>query len=109
MDKDKPRERPAVHKPLIGRVLAGIGLIVCVPIGAYFVSIAVGFVGIILGIMGYALGSRRLGFATIVLSTVAMFVGLLVGQGVIVGSYDETVNGIKDALQRPFYEDDPGR
>ncbi len=109
MRRGERADKSARDKRLVGRVLAGIGLVVCVPIGAYFVSIAVGFAGIILGIMGYALGSRRLGFATIVLCTVAMFVGLLVGQGVIVGSYDETVNGIKDALQRPFHEDDPGR
>lgn len=108
MDRDKLRERPPVHKPLIGRVLAGIGLIVCVPIGVYFVSIAVGFMGIILGVVGYALGSRRLGLVTVVLCTAAMFVGLLIGQGVILGSYDEAVNGVKDALQRPFYEE-PGR
>lgn len=109
MRRGEPPDKPAIDKRLVGRVLAGIGLIVGVPIGAYFVSIAVGFVGIIFGIMGYALGSRRLGFATIVLCTVAMFVGLLVGQGVIVGSYDETVNGIKEALQRPFHEGEPGR
>lgn len=109
MERDKLRERPAVDKRLIGRVLAGIGLIVCVPIGAYFVSIAMGFMGIILGVASYALGARRLGLATVVLCTAAMFVGLFIGQGVIPGSYDEAVNGVKDTLQRPFHEGEPGR
>lgn len=109
MRRGERADKSARDKRLVGRVLAGIGLVVCVPIGAYFVSIAMGFIGIILGVVGYALGSRRLGLLTVVLCTAAMFVGLLVGQGVIVGSYDETVNGIKDALQRPFHEDDPGR
>ncbi len=80
-----------------GRTLAAVALVFCVPVGIYFVSIAMEFVGIVLGIVGYALGARRLGSLVVVLSTVAMFVGLLVAQGVIPGSYDEIVNGIKES------------
>lgn len=77
-----------------GRLLSIFALIFCVPLGALFVSIATGSVGIFLGITGYALGSRRLGALAVVLCTVAMFVGLLVGQGVIPGdAYDRAVDG----------------
>jgi hypothetical protein len=48
--------------------------------GILFVSIATGVVGIILGIVGYALGARRTGSVAVVLCTVAMFLGLLVGR-----------------------------
>jgi hypothetical protein len=59
-----------------------------------FVSIATGAVGIFLGITGYALGARRLGPLAIVLCTVAMLVGLLVGPGVVPGdAYDRAVDG----------------
>ncbi len=68
------------------------GLILAV-IGAYFVSVALGAVGIVLGVVGYALGARRLGAATVVLGVVSIFVGLLVGQGVMAGSYDRAVDG----------------
>lgn len=62
--------------------------------GALFVSIAIGFVGICLGLAGYALGARRLGLVAVVPCIIAMFVGLLVGQGVIPGdAYDQMVDG----------------
>lgn len=78
----------------VGRLLSGIALIFCVPVGALFVSIATGAVGIVLGITGYVLGARRLGALAVVLCTVAMFIGLLVGQGVIPGdAYDRVVDG----------------
>lgn len=77
-----------------GRLLSVVALVFCVPVGALFVSIAMGAVGIFLGITGYALGARRLGFLAVVLCTIAMFVGLLVGQGVIPGdAYDRAVDG----------------
>lgn len=74
-----------------------VALVFCIPIGLYFVSIGVEFVGIILGVVGYALGARRLGKLAVVLCTVTIFVGLLMAQGVIPGSYDEIVNGIKES------------
>ena len=76
-----------------GRLLSGIAIVFCVPLGALFVSIATGAVGVFLGITGYALGARRLGALAVVLCTAAMFVGLLVGQGVLPGTYDRAVDG----------------
>jgi hypothetical protein len=95
----------ATGKVWVGRALCLIGLLFCVPVGVLFVSIATGSVGILLGVAGYVLGARRLGLFTVVLCTAAMFLGLLAGQGVLPGSYDEAVNGFKEALQRPFYDD----
>ncbi len=77
-----------------GRVLSLVALVFCVPVGIYFVSIAVEFVGIVLGILGYAFGARRLGRLAVVGCTVAMFLGLLIGQGVMAGSYDRAVDGV---------------
>lgn len=77
---------------LLGRVLCVVGIILAV-IGALFVSVALGAGGIVLGVVGYALGARRLGTVTVVLGVVSIFVGLLVGQGVMAGSYDRAVDG----------------
>jgi hypothetical protein len=77
---------------LFGRVLCVAGIVLAV-IGALFVSVALGGVGIVFGIVGYALGARRLGMATVVVGVVSVFVGLLVGQGVMAGSYDRAVDG----------------
>ena len=77
---------------LLGRVVCVAGIILAL-IGAYFVSVALGAVGIVLGVVGYALGARRLGAATVVLGVASIFLGLLVGQGVVAGSYDRAVDG----------------
>ncbi len=85
---------PQTWKLNVGRLLSIVALVFCVPIGALFVSIATGTVGIFMGITGYALGARRLGVLAIVLCTAAMFVGLLVGPGVVPGDvYDRVVDG----------------
>lgn len=77
-----------------GRLLSGVAIVFCVPLGALFVSIATGAVGVFLGIIGYALGARKLGALAVVMCTAAMFVGLLVGQGVIPGdAFDRAVDG----------------
>ena len=77
-----------------GRLLSGVAIVFCVPLGALFVSIATGAVGVFLGIIGYALGARRFGALAVVMCTAAMFVGLLVGQGVIPGdAFDRAVDG----------------
>ena len=87
-------EKPDAGKRGLGRLLAAIALVVCVPVGAMFVSVATGAVGVFLGIVSYALGARTLGLLAVVLCTAAMFVGLLVGQGVIPGDfYDRAVDG----------------
>jgi len=85
-------EQAGVNRVLFGRVLCVPGLVLAV-IGAYFVSVALGAVGIVLGVAGYYLGARKLGSAAVVLGVVSIFVGLLVGQGVIPGSYDRAVDG----------------
>lgn len=74
--------RRSISGTLWGRVLSVAALVLCVPAGLYFVSIAMEFVGIILGVTGYALGARRLGALAIMLCTVAMFVSYLIGQSV---------------------------
>ncbi len=66
-----------------GRLLSAVAIVFCVPLGALFVSIATGAVGVFLGITGYVLGAKRIGALAVVLCTAAMFVGLLVGQGVL--------------------------
>lgn len=76
------RQRNETDGTLWGRVLSVVALVLCVPAGLYFVSIAMESVGIILGITGYALGARKLGALAIVLCTVAIFVSYLIGQEV---------------------------
>ncbi len=89
-----PDKNPQAWRLNAGRLLSVFALVFCVPVGALFVSIATGAVGIVLGITGYVLGARRLGSLAVVLCTIAMFVGLLVGQGVIPGdAYDRMVDG----------------
>jgi hypothetical protein len=91
----KPEKNPETPWRLTsGRLLSGFALVFCMPLGVLFVSVATGAVGIVLGIMGHVLGARTLGPLAVVLCTVAMFVGLLVGQGVIPGdAYDRLVDG----------------
>jgi hypothetical protein len=90
----KPEEvgRARGGKVLLGWVLCAIGVVLAF-IGAFFVSIAIGAVAILLGVAGYALGARNPGRITAVLGVVSIFVGLLIGQGVIPGSYDRVVDG----------------
>jgi hypothetical protein len=83
-----------------GRVLCVVGILLAI-VGAFFVSVALGALGIVFGVVGYGVGARNFGFATIILAVVSIFVGLFIGQGVIAGSYDEAVNGIKEAIQYP--------
>ena len=89
-------------KVLVGRALCVVALLFCVPVGVLFVSVATGAVGIVLGVAGYLLGARSLGRLAVVACTAAMFLGLLVGQGAIPGSYDALLDGIKETLQDPF-------
>lgn len=98
----RKRDETTAGGTLWGRVLSAFALVVCVPVGIYFVSIAVEFVGIVLGVAGYALGARRLGSLAVALCAGAMLLGLLMGQGVIPGSYDEMVNGAKEMIQDPL-------
>lgn len=58
---------------------------VCAASGVFFVDFVFEFLGILLGATSYALGARRLGIATVVLSTVLLLVFMAVIQGVIPG------------------------
>ena len=92
---ESPDDRPleeARQSLVPGRILCAIGLGSAV-IGAYFVDIGTNVVGMVLGMMGYYFGARVFGVVIVVLSTITLFVGLLVGQGAIPGSYDQFVDG----------------
>ena len=95
-------QKSATGKAYVGLVLSAFALVFCVPVGTLFVSVATGAVGIVLGVVGYSLGARRLGSVAVVLCAAAMFLGLLVGQGAMPGSYDATLDGVKEALQYPL-------
>lgn len=71
------------------RVLLGYGACVIglffVLWGALFISAAYEALGIFLGIVGFALGARRQGIATVVISAVALILVLAAAQGYIPG------------------------
>ncbi len=99
MNRNEGAERSVVGLRIFwGRVLCAFGILLAV-VEAYFVSVATVAVGTALGLAAYALGARTFGATTIILCVVGTFAGLLIGQGVIPGSYDEAVNGIKESAQ----------
>ena len=69
-----------------GAILAAIGLCLAI-VSAFYVSAATASLGIVLGGLAYARGGRRFAVAVVILSTIAFFIGLLVGQTGIPGSY----------------------
>lgn len=97
-----PKSKTEAWKLNAGRLLSVVALVFCVPAGALFVSVASGAMGIFLGVVGYALGARGIGRLAIVACVAAMLLGLLVGPGVIPGSYDAALNGIEEAIHDPF-------
>ena len=84
---------------LPARILCAIGLGFAV-IGAFFISVGTNVVGMILGLVGYYLGARVFGVLVIVLSTVTLFIGLLIGPGAIPGTYDEAVEGLTKSHEK---------
>ena len=92
----------AAGKAYIGLVISAFALVFCVPMGILFVSVSTGAVGIVLGVAGYSLGARRLGFVAVVLCAAVMFLGFVVGQGAMPGSYDAMLDGVKEVLQYPL-------
>ena len=64
---------------LIGRVLCTVGILLAVA-GFFRVFIAPGALACFLGVAGYSMGARRLGFATIVLGVVSIFVAVAFGR-----------------------------
>ena len=77
---------------ILGRIICAVGLGSAV-IGAYYVSVGTNVMGMLLGMVGYYLGARVFGVVIIVLSTITLFIGLLVGQGAVPGAYDDIMNG----------------
>jgi hypothetical protein len=64
------------------RMLCAIGLSLAV-VGVLSVDVATDVLGMILGAVGYYLGARVFGVVIVVLSTVTLFIGLLIGEGTI--------------------------
>ena len=86
------RESPGQTAPAVkaegrtpwGTAACALGII-CAASGVFFIDLIFEFVGILLGAAGYALGARRLGIATIVLSTVLLLIFLAISQGMVPG------------------------
>lgn len=101
VNPDTSDKNPRVWKRNAGRLLSGFALIFCVPVGALFVSIAMGAVGICLGIAGYVLGARRLGSLAVALCTIAMCQGVIPGD-----AYDRAVDGFFRNLPTDRFTED---
>ena len=65
-----------------GTAVCVLGM-VCAASGAFFIDIVLEFLGVLLGATGYALGARKLGITTVVLSTILLLVFLAASQGEI--------------------------
>jgi site-specific recombinase len=65
-------------------ILLGLGGIVGALLGATE-DISAGVLAIVVGVLGYSLGARRLGVATVVLGTVALFVVAAASTGLLPG------------------------
>jgi hypothetical protein len=82
--------REGALKLLLGRIccvfglLLGAGGFVVATLGAS-VNLSAGAVGIALGVLGYFLGARRLGAASVVLGTAAIFFMAAASTGLIPG------------------------
>ena len=77
-------------KLLLGRICCVIGLLLgagafVVAILGASVNLSAGAVGIALGVLGYFLGARRLGAASVVLGTAAVFFMAAASTGLIPG------------------------
>jgi hypothetical protein len=101
VNPDTSDKNPRVWKRNAGRLLSGFALIFCVPVGALFVSIAMGAVGICLGIAGCVLGARRLGSLAVALCTIAMCQGVIPGD-----AYDRAVDGFFRNLPTDRFTED---
>jgi hypothetical protein len=94
VDRSEPQENPGEGKKqaklLGGRIscvigiLLGMGGIVAALLGASD-DVSSGVLAIVLGVLGYSLGARRLGAATVVLGTVALFFAVAASTGLIPG------------------------
>jgi hypothetical protein len=87
---DRGREREGALKLLLGSICCVVGLLLgaggfAVAILGASVNLSAGAVGIALGVLGYFLGARRLGAASVVLGTVAIFFMAAASTGLIPG------------------------
>jgi hypothetical protein len=86
----RDKERKDALKVLGGRIscivgiLLGVGGIILALLGASD-DVSSGVLAMVLGALGYALGARRLGAATVVLGTLALFFVVAASTGLIPG------------------------
>ena len=86
----RDKERKDALKVLGGRfscmvgILLGVGGIILALLGASD-DVSSGVLTMVLGVLGYSLGARRLGAATVVLGTVALFFVVAASTGLIPG------------------------
>jgi Ca2+/Na+ antiporter len=86
----RDKERKDALKVLGGRfscmvgILLGVGGIILALLGASD-DVSSGVLAMVLGVLGYSLGARRLGAATVVLGTVALFFVVAASTGLIPG------------------------
>ena len=87
---DRVDGRKDLLKLLLGRICCLVGLLLSTGgfVGAILgasVNLSAGAVGIALGVLGYYLGARRLGAASVVLGTAAVFFMAVASTGLIPG------------------------
>ena len=86
----RDKERKDALKLLAGKlscrvgILLGVGGIILVLLGASD-DVSAGVLAMVLGVLGYSLSARRLGTATVVLGTVALFFVVAASTGLIPG------------------------
>jgi hypothetical protein len=86
----RDKERKDALKLLAGKlscmvgILLGVGGIILVLLGASD-DVSAGVLAMVLGVLGYSLSARRLGAATVVLGTVALFFVVAASTGLIPG------------------------
>jgi hypothetical protein len=87
---DRGREREGALKLLLDSICCVVGMLLgaggfAIAILGASVNLSAGAVGIALGVLGYFLGARRLGAASVVLGTVAIFFMAAASTGLIPG------------------------
>jgi hypothetical protein len=82
-DVDQVGHSAVVHVCVVGLLLSAGGFVVAI-LGASL-NLSAGAVGIGLGVLGYFLGARRLGAASVVLGTAAVFFMAAASTGLIPG------------------------
>jgi hypothetical protein len=90
--RSEERRRESSARSLFAAVACVLGILLAggATIGAFLGAgssgvVSAGAVGVGLGVLGYLLGANRLGTATIIVSIVALFLGLAATSGLIPG------------------------